>query len=79
MVSMDRARVEYVASSKEPFRAKSTLGPADFKGIEIRLYDRAKKLTESGIMGDPTAATPQKGEVIFNRLKSYLREMISHF
>lgn len=79
MVSMDRARVEYVTSSKEHFRVKSTLGPAEFKEVEIRLYDRAKNLTESGTMGDPLAATPQKGEVIFNRLKAYLIEMITHF
>ncbi|MFW6147572.1 MAG: creatininase family protein [Thermodesulfobacteriota bacterium] len=79
MVALERAKIEYVKSNKEHFIAKSTLGPAEFQGIEIRLYDRAKNLTESGIMGDPTAATPQKGEVIFTRLKSYLIEMISHF
>jgi len=79
MVTMQRAKIEYVKSSKEHFTAKSTLGPAEFQGIEIRLYDRAKHLTKSGIMGDPSAAAAQKGEVVFNRLKSYLIEMISHF
>jgi creatinine amidohydrolase len=79
MVSLDRAKIEYVKSSREQFRAKSTLGPAEFKEIEISLYDRAKNLTESGIMGDPSAATPQKGEAIFNRLKAYLIEMTTQF
>jgi creatinine amidohydrolase len=79
MVTMDRARVEYVKSAQGPFKAKSSLGPAEFKGVEIRLYDKAKNLTESGIMGDPLSATAKKGEAIFNALKSYLIEMVTHF
>ena len=79
MVTMDRARVEYVKSAQGPFKAKSSLGPAEFEGIELRLYDKAKKLTESGIMGDPLSATAKKGEAIFNALKSYLIEMVTHF
>jgi creatinine amidohydrolase len=79
MVTMDRAKVEYLQSGQGPFKATSTLGPAEFKGAEIRLYDRAKNLTDSGIMGDPLAATAQKGEVIFNHLKSYLIDMVTQF
>jgi creatinine amidohydrolase len=79
MVTMKRAKVEFVRSNKPPFEAKSTLGPAEFNGIEISLYDKAKNLTASGIMGDPLAATAQKGGVIFNHLKSYLIDMVTHF
>lgn len=79
MVTMDRARVEYVKSGQGPFKAKSSLGPAEFKGLEIRLYERAEKLTESGIMGDPLSSTEQKGEEIFNRLKAYLVELVNEF
>ena len=79
MVTMDRARVEYVKSAQGPFKAKSSLGPAEFKGIEIRLYDKAKNLTESGIMGDPLSATAEKGGAIFNHLKSYLIDLVKHF
>jgi creatinine amidohydrolase len=79
MVTMERARVEYVKSGQGPFKAKSSLGLADFKGMEIKVYEGTKTLTESGIMGDPLSATAQKGELIFNALKSYLIEMVTHF
>jgi creatinine amidohydrolase len=79
MVTMDRARVEYVKSGQGPFKAKSSLGLAEFKGMEITVYEETKTLTESGIMGDPLSATAQKGEMIFNRLKSYLAEMVTNF
>jgi len=58
---------------------KSTLGPAEFKGVEITLYDKAKSLTESGIMGDPLSATAEKGKIIVNTITSYLMEMVKNF
>jgi len=78
-VDMERARVEYVKSKKPPFTAKSSLGPAEFRGVEINLYDKAKNLTESGIMGDPLAATAEKGKIIFHHISSYLIEMVKNF
>ena len=78
-VNMKKAKVEYVKSSKPHFTAKSTLGPAEFKGVEITLYDKAKSLTESGIMGDPLSATAKKGEAIFNAITLYLIEMVKNF
>jgi creatinine amidohydrolase len=79
MVSMDRARVEYVNAGQGPFKAKTSQGPAEFRGVEIKVYEEAKKLTESGIMGDPLSATAKKGEAVFKAMKSYLREMVTHF
>jgi len=78
-VDMERARVEYVKSNKPPFTAKSSLGPAEFRGVEINLYDKAKSLTESGIMGDPLGATAEKGKIIFHHISSYLTEMVKNF
>jgi len=78
-VDMKRATVEYVKSKKPHFTAKSTLGPAEFKGVEIALYDKAKSLTESGIMGDPLSATAEKGKTIVNTITSYLIEMVKNF
>ena len=78
-VDMKRAKVEYVKSNKPHFTVKSTLGPAEFKGVEITLYDKAKSLTESGIMGDPLSATAEKGEIIFHTITSYLIEMVKNF
>ena len=78
-VNMKRAKIEYIKSNKPHFTVKSTLGPAEFKGVEITLYDKAKSLTESGIMGDPLSATPEKGKIIVNTITSYLVEMINNF
>ena len=78
-VDMKRAKAEYVKSKKPHFTAKSTLGPAEFKGVEISLYDKAKSLTESGIMGDPLSVTAEKGKIIVNRITSYLVEMVKNF
>jgi creatinine amidohydrolase len=77
-VTMKRARAEFVRSNP-PFEAKSSLGPATFKGIEISHYDKAKSLTASGIMGDPLSATARKGEAVYEAMKSYLIEMVNHF
>ena len=78
-VNMKKAKVEYLKSNKPHFTVKSTLGPAEFKGVEITLYDKAKRLTESGIMGDPLSATPEKGKIIFHVITSYLIEMVNNF
>lgn len=78
-VNMKRAKAEYVKSKKPHFTAKSTLGPAEFKGVEITLYEKAKRLTESGIMGNPLSATAEKGEIIVNTITSYLVEMVKKF
>ena len=78
-VDMERAKAEYIRSNKPPFKSKSIHGPAEFKGIEISLYDKAKNLTESGIMGDPLSAKAEKDEIIFNQIKLYLIEMVKNF
>lgn len=78
-VNMKKAKVEYLKSNKHPFKIKSTLGAAEFKGVDITLYNKAKSLTESGIMGDPSSATAKKGEIIVNAIASYLVDMVKNF
>ena len=78
-VNMKKAKVEYLKSYKHPFKVKSTLGPAEFKGVDITLYDKAKSLTESGIMGDPLSATAEKGKIIVNAITSYLADLVKNF
>ena len=75
-VDMGRARAEYVKSPSPPFVTKSSLGGAEFNGIGgISVYDRTKKLTASGTMGDPMAATAEKGRALFDQIKSHIAEM----
>jgi creatinine amidohydrolase len=78
-VTMKRAKAEFVRSNKPSFEAKSSLGLATFKGIEITHYDKAKSLTASGIMGDPMASTAQNGKILFDHIKSYLIELVNNF
>ena len=79
LVNMKRAKVEYIKSNKPHFTVKSTLGPSEFKGMEMTLYGKAKSLTESGIMGDPLSSTAEKGKIIVDAITSYLIEMVIKF
>ena len=79
LVNMKRAKVEYLKSNKSHFTVKSTLGLSEFKGMQMTLYDKAKRLTESGIMGDPLSSTAEKGKIIVNAITSYLIEMVTKF
>lgn len=76
IVDMKRARVEYLKSTKPPFEIKGTLGPAEFEGIPIKFYEKAMRLTVSGIMGDPTAASPEAGKWLLNELVSFVERII---
>lgn len=76
LVDMKRARIEYLKSRRPAFVIKSTMGSAEFEGIEINLYEKAKGCTETGIMGDPMGASPETGRWLFNEIESYLERMI---
>ena len=76
LVDMKRARVEYLKSSRPAFLIKSTLGGAEFEGIEVNLYEKARKCTETGIMGDPMGSSSETGRWLLKEIESYLERMI---
>jgi creatinine amidohydrolase len=78
-VNMQRAKVEYSKSRNPSFKTRSIIGPAEFKGVLINHYEKAKDLTASGTTGDPLSATAKKGELLFEKITAYLVEMVRNF
>lgn len=68
--------MEYLKSTKPPFEIKGTLGPAEFEVIPIKFYEKATRCTSSGIMGDPTAASPEARKWLLNELVSFVEKII---
>lgn len=78
-VNMQRAKVEHSKSRNPSFKTRSIIGPAEFKGVLINHYEKAKDLTVSGSTGDPLSATAEKGKLLFERITAYLVEMVKEF
>jgi len=79
LVDMKRAKTEYLKSTKHPFEIKSTLGPAEFQGIPVNFYEKARRCTATGTMGDPMAANPETGKWLLSEIESFLERMIKNF
>ncbi|RLB05224.1 MAG: hypothetical protein DRG50_07650 [Deltaproteobacteria bacterium] len=79
LVDMKRARAEYLKSPKPSFVIKSTLGSAEFEGVPVNLYEKARRCTATGIMGDPMAANPQAGQWLLDEIESFIERMIRDF
>ena len=50
-----------------------------FKGKSISFYHLTHELTASGVMGDPTAATAEKGEFLLGAMAAYIGEAVTEF
>jgi len=57
----------------------NTTGFADFKGNNIYTYVGAKEITTSGLIGDPTEASGEKGELLLEKMIDYLEEVVREF
>jgi len=78
-VEMSRAKPEYLKSSNPDIEIKSTLGAAEFEGIEMSFYEKAKRCTETGIMGNPMAANLEAGKWLLREIESYVERLIRNF
>lgn len=76
LVNMQRAVVEYLKSTNPDFKRKSSLGAVDFEGIEINVFEKTKRCTVSGIMGNPLNANPQTGAWLLDRIESYVERLV---
>lgn len=76
LVNMQKAVTEYLKSTKPGFKRKSTMGTVDFEGIEINLFEKAKRCTDSGIMGDPLNAKPESGKWLLERIEGYVQRVV---
>jgi creatinine amidohydrolase len=65
--------------SGSAFKVKNSLGDTDFQGCVQTIYQDIKDITDTGVMGDPTAASAEKGESILNLITDYARAFIQEF
>jgi creatinine amidohydrolase len=61
------------------FRVKNSLGETEFQGSIQMLYQRIQDVTETGVFGDPRAASAEKGEKILNLITDYARAFLREF
>jgi len=78
LVDMKKAQKEYLKGRLESFTQRGSWNTV-FKGFPVNVYHSSEELTESGVMGDPMAATPAKGEKILSAWTDYIVEFIKEF
>ncbi len=61
------------------FSIKNSLGDAGFQGAVQTVYRNIRQVTDTGIMGDPSAASAERGEAILERLAAYARDYLAEF
>ena len=61
------------------FEVKNSLGDTAFKGCVQTVYQDIREVTDTGVMGDPTAASAKKGVSILNLITDYARAFIQEF
>jgi creatinine amidohydrolase/Fe(II)-dependent formamide hydrolase-like protein len=66
-------------SKAKPFAPKFSTDFLDFSGRRsVEWYARTRRISPQGILGDPTKATAEKGERIWEIMVSNLVEMVEH-
>jgi creatinine amidohydrolase len=58
------------------FNVKNSLGETEFQGSVQILFQDLRHITESGTMGDPSAASPEKGRHLTERIVDYTKAFI---
>jgi creatinine amidohydrolase/Fe(II)-dependent formamide hydrolase-like protein len=61
------------------FDVKNSLGETGFQGSIQTVYQDIRDVTDTGIMGDPTAASAEKGEAILKLITDYARAFLQEF
>ncbi len=78
--TVDRARMA-PGTVRSPegsaFRVVNSLGEADFMGSVQTIYQDIRQVTDSGILGDPTAASAEKGAAILETIARYATAFIA--
>jgi creatinine amidohydrolase len=78
LVNMKRAIKEYTKARIETFDQVLS-SKVKFKDRVVTVYHRSDEVTESGVMGDPTEATKEKGEKILGRMVDYISDFVEEF
>ncbi|RJX30503.1 MAG: creatininase family protein [Desulfarculus sp.] len=61
------------------FRCRNSLGDAELNGVVQTLYLDIRQITDTGVMGDPTTASAEKGRRVLELLAAYARQYLSEF
>ena len=61
------------------FDVKNSLGETSFQGSIQTVYQDIRDVTDTGIMGDPTAASAEKGETVLKLITDYVRSFLQEF
>jgi creatinine amidohydrolase len=61
------------------FEVKNSLGDTAFQGSIQTVYQDIRDVTDTGIMGDPTPASAEKGEAILKLITDYARAFLQEF
>jgi creatinine amidohydrolase len=78
LVDMSKAKKEYVKARIDSFVQKGS-PQVTFKGISAYAYHLSNEVTKSGVMGDPMAATKEKGEKILSLWVDFIRDYVKEF
>jgi len=61
------------------FDVKNSLGETSFQGSIQTVYQDIRDVTDTGIMGDPTAASAEKGETVLKLITDYAKSFLQEF
>jgi len=78
LVDMEKAKKEYVKSKIEAFTQKGSFG-IEYKGLTTRIFHISNEVCKWGVMGDPSAASAEKGELIMQKWIDYFKDYIIEF
>jgi creatinine amidohydrolase len=79
-VVCDRIFADRVKSpEKTAFTVKNSLGETEFMDSVQIVFQDIRSVTDSGTMGDPSAATAEKGEAVVERIAAYVRAFLMEF
>jgi creatinine amidohydrolase len=78
LVDMEKAVREGLQSGVDSM-IQETSSRVQFSGYHLEVFRTSRELTDSGVMGDPSNATREKGEQIMRRWVDYIREFVPEF
>jgi len=78
LVDMSKAKKEYLRPKIDSV-SQVLSSKVEFKGRMVSVYHRSDEVTESGVMGDPFAASKEKGEKIIKLWVDYIRAFVEEF
>ncbi len=80
--SVDRGEIkpgQVKQEQESKFSFKNSLGDAEFNGVVQTVFRDIRQVTDTGVMGDPSAASADKGKAILDMVVAYARQYLAEF